>query len=185
MASAGIVDAKSVKGADTVGADRRGYDAGKKVERAQRTHIVVDTLGLLDRRCLVTAASLQATRDGGLAASSTARGWRCRRSALVFGPTGGYAGQAVALGRPVLPDRCSRWCGKPRGSDYEVLAAPRLGGWKRNLSWLMRWRRLDRGLHERLPTDSEAMVKSAMIGFMARCLAPPPGRRPWQPADAP
>ena len=31
MASAGIVDAQSVKGADTVGAHSRGYDAGKKV----------------------------------------------------------------------------------------------------------------------------------------------------------
>ena len=31
MASAGIVDAQSVKGADTVSAHSRGYDAGKKV----------------------------------------------------------------------------------------------------------------------------------------------------------
>jgi transposase len=31
MASAGIVDAQSVKGADTVGRVTRGYDAGKKV----------------------------------------------------------------------------------------------------------------------------------------------------------
>jgi transposase len=31
MASAGIVDAQSVKGADTVGSSTRGYDAGKKV----------------------------------------------------------------------------------------------------------------------------------------------------------
>ena len=31
MASAGIVDAQSIKGADTVGKNSRGYDAGKKV----------------------------------------------------------------------------------------------------------------------------------------------------------
>jgi transposase len=31
MASAAIIDAQSVKGADTVGRDSRGYDAGKKV----------------------------------------------------------------------------------------------------------------------------------------------------------
>lgn len=30
LASAGIVDAQSIKGADTVGAATRGYDAGKK-----------------------------------------------------------------------------------------------------------------------------------------------------------
>lgn len=33
MASAGIVDAQSVKGADTVGANSRGYDAGKDDQR--------------------------------------------------------------------------------------------------------------------------------------------------------
>lgn len=31
MASAGIVDSQSVKGADTVGSGSRGYDAGKKI----------------------------------------------------------------------------------------------------------------------------------------------------------
>ena len=61
MASAGIVDAQSVKGADTVGAHSRGYDAGKKI--TGKRHIVVDTLGLLIV-VLVTAASLQ-DRDGG------------------------------------------------------------------------------------------------------------------------
>jgi transposase len=45
MASAGIVDAQSVKGADTVGRDSRGYDAGKKVNGRKR-HVVFDTIGL-------------------------------------------------------------------------------------------------------------------------------------------
>jgi len=62
MASAGVVDSQSVKGADTVGADSRGYDAGKKINGRKR-HIVVDTLGLLVV-VLVTAASA-ADRDGG------------------------------------------------------------------------------------------------------------------------
>jgi transposase len=46
MASAGTVDAQSVKGADTVRAGSRGFDAGKKVNGPKR-HIVVDTMGLL------------------------------------------------------------------------------------------------------------------------------------------
>ncbi len=46
MASAGIVDSQSVKGADTVGKESRGYDAGKKINGRKR-HIVTDTLGLL------------------------------------------------------------------------------------------------------------------------------------------
>lgn len=69
-----IVDAQSVEGADTVGADSRGYDAGKKTNGCKR-HIVVDTLGLLII-VPVIAASLQ-DRDGG-AGSLTARRWRCR-----------------------------------------------------------------------------------------------------------
>ena len=45
MASAGCVDAQSVKGADTLGAAMRGFDAGKKVN-ARKRHVVVDTMGL-------------------------------------------------------------------------------------------------------------------------------------------
>lgn len=44
--SAGIIDSQSVKGADTVGRDSRGYDAGKKINGRKR-FIVTDTLGLL------------------------------------------------------------------------------------------------------------------------------------------
>jgi hypothetical protein len=42
--SAGIIDSQSVKGADTVGRDSRGYDAGKKINGRKR-FIVTDTLG--------------------------------------------------------------------------------------------------------------------------------------------
>jgi transposase len=62
MASAGIIDSQSVKGADTVGKDSRGYDAGKKTNGRKR-HVVTDTLGLLVM-VIVTAASVQ-DRDGG------------------------------------------------------------------------------------------------------------------------
>ena len=44
-------------------------------------------------------------------------------------------------------------------------------------------RRMSRD-YERLPAHSEAMIKWAMIGLMARRLAPAPGRRPWQPKAA-
>ena len=43
--SVGIIDSQSVKAADTVGRDSRGYDAGKKVNGRKR-FIVTDTLGL-------------------------------------------------------------------------------------------------------------------------------------------
>jgi len=59
--SAGLMDSQSVKGADTVGADSRGYDAGKKINGRKR-FIVTDTLGLL-LVVLVLPASVQ-DRDG-------------------------------------------------------------------------------------------------------------------------
>ena len=59
--SAGLIDSQSVKGADTVGRDSRGYDAGKKINGRKR-FIVTDTLGLL-LVVVVLAASVQ-DRDG-------------------------------------------------------------------------------------------------------------------------
>ena len=85
------MDAQSVKGADTVGAHSRGYDAGKKVNGRKR-HIVVDTLGLLIV-VLVTAASLQ-DRDGGRRILDRAR--MAMPSIALVWADGGYAGKLVA-----------------------------------------------------------------------------------------
>ena len=99
MASAGIVDAQSIKGADTVGKNSRGYDAGKKTNGRKR-HIVVDTLGLLIV-VLVTAANVQ-DRDGARRVLDRAK--------MAMPSTGVRVGrrrlrrQAGRLGRPVLPD---------------------------------------------------------------------------------
>src|ERR671921_478084 len=59
--SAGLIDSQTVKGADTVGADTRGYDAGKKINGRKRL-IVTDTLGLL-LTVVVPSAGMQ-DRDG-------------------------------------------------------------------------------------------------------------------------
>jgi hypothetical protein len=59
--SAGLIDSQSVKGADTVGRNSRGYDAGTKINGRKR-FIVTDTLGLL-LVVVVLAASTQ-DRDG-------------------------------------------------------------------------------------------------------------------------
>ena len=92
MASAGVVDSQPVKGADTVGADSRGYDAERSTSR--KRHIVVDTLGLLVV-VLVTAASA-ADRDGGARVLDRAK-MAMPSLALIFAD-GGYAGRLVALG---------------------------------------------------------------------------------------
>jgi transposase len=176
MASAGIVDAQSVKGADTVGTSTRGYDAGKKVNGRKR-HVVVDTIGLLVV-VLVTAASVQ-DRDGGRLVLDKAR--MAMPSIVLVWADGGYAGRCVEFARRMLRITL-HIVKKPEGQrTFEVL--PRRWVVERTLSWLVRCRRLDRD-YERLPEHAEAMVRWAMIGLMTRRLAPSPGPRPWQSAKA-
>jgi transposase len=122
LASAGIVDAQAVGGADTVGRDSRGYDAGKKVS-GRRRHVVVDTIGLLVA-VLVTAASLQ-DRDGGRLVLARAR--MKMPSIVLVWADGGHAGRCVAFARRLL-----RITGaivtKPEGQTHLRGAAPPLGG---------------------------------------------------------
>jgi len=171
--SAGIIDSQSLRGADTVGRDSRGYDAGKKVQGRKR-HIVTDTLGLL-LVVVVTAASVQ-DRDGGVDALKLAHGWYPRLR-HVFAD-GGYAGRLVVRARRYWK-MTVEIVSKPKDQrGFAVL--PRRWVVERTLSWLMRWRRLVRD-YERLPETHEAFVKWAMIGLMLNRLARPPGRRPWAP----
>ncbi|MGH3503416.1 MAG: IS5 family transposase [Nocardioidaceae bacterium] len=172
MASAGIVDSQSVKGADTVGRGSRGYDAGKKINGRKR-HIVTDTLGLLVV-VLVSSAALQ-DRDGGRLVLARAK--MTMPSIVLIWADGGYAGKLIAFAQyrfRILVDIVKRTDKRP---TFEVL--PRRWVIERTNSWLMRTRRLARD-YERLPEHAEAMVKWTMIGLMSRRLAPAPGPRPWQ-----
>jgi putative transposase len=54
--SAGVVDARSVRGAASVTGSTRGYDAGKKIS-GRKTFGVVDTLGLLIAVVVVAAST--------------------------------------------------------------------------------------------------------------------------------
>jgi transposase len=169
--SAGIVDSQSVKGADTVSKDTRGYDAGKKINGRKR-HIVTDTMGLL-LVVMVTAASVQ-DRDGGrriLKRLHSALASVCH----IFAD-GGYSGRLVAVAK-------SAWgivvevVRKP-ASQIGFAVLPRRWVVERTFSWLLRWRRLVRD-YERLPQTHETFVKWAMVGLMLNRLAPPPGPKPW------
>ncbi len=76
--SAAIIDSQSVRAADTVPKQSRGFDAAKKINGRKR-HLAVDTLGLL-LAIVVTAASVQ-DRDGarplcgGCALAAAASAW--------------------------------------------------------------------------------------------------------------
>jgi transposase len=176
MASAGIVDAQSVKAADTVPAATRGYDAGKKVNGRKR-HIVVDTLGLLIV-VMVTAARVQ-DRDGGRSALDRAK--IVMPSLARVWADGGYAGKLVRFSQTML--RITVEIVKKTEGQHTFEVLPRRWVVERTLSWISRCRRLDHD-YERLPEHAETMVRWAMIGIMVRRLAPTPGRRPWQSTAA-
>ena len=176
MAAAAIVDAQSVKGADTVGAASRGYDAGKKVNGRKR-HIVVDTTGLL-LLVMVTAASVQ-DRDGGARALERLR--FVMPSVATVWADGGYAGRLVGYALKVL--RVVVTIVRKQQGQVGFAVLPRRWVVERTLSWISRCRRLDHD-YERLPEHSEAMIEWAMIGLMVRRLAPSQERQPWQPAAA-
>ncbi|MDD4866096.1 MAG: IS5 family transposase [Mycobacterium sp.] len=172
MASAGCVDAQSVKGADTVGAAVRGFDAGKKVNGRKR-HIVVDTMGLL-LLVVITSAGVQ-DRDGARTLLEKVK--MAMPSLALLWADGGYAGKLVEWAERVahITVEIVR---KPLGiKTFQVL--PRRWVVERTFAWIVKCRRLDHD-YERLPETSEAMIKWAMIGLMVRRLEPAPGRKPWQ-----
>lgn len=161
--TAGIVDAQTIRGADTVGASGRGYDAGKKTNGRKR-HVIVDTVGLL-LVVMVTAASVQ-DRDGGRLVSEKVA--KSHPGLRLIWADGGYAGRFVAWAREklsIIVDIVRKRDGQ-RG--FEVL--PRRWVVERTFAWIMKCRRLAAD-YERRTDHAEAMVTWAMIGLMCRRLA--------------
>ena len=173
LASAGVVDSQSVRGGSTVPEASRGYDAGKRVNGRKR-HVVVDTLGLLIV-VMVTAASVQ-DRDSGVV---LARAKTLMPSLALVWADGAFSKRIQDLA-PRMARIAVQVVTKP-GGQRGFAPLPRRWVVERTLSWITGHRRLASD-YERLPAHAEAMVKWAMIGLMARRLAPTPGRRPWQPA---
>ena len=158
-----MVDAQAVKGADTVGASSRGYDAGKRTNGRKR-HIIVDTAGLL-LMVLVTAASVQ-DRDGGR--SVIDKLMERLPTLRHIWADGGYAGKLVDWAREsfgVTVEIVKKLEGQ-RG--FAVL--PRRWVVERTFSWITKCRRLACD-YERTVAHSEAMVQWAMVGLMVRRLA--------------
>ncbi len=153
--SAAIIDAQSVKGADTVPAASRGYDAGKKVNGRKR-HIVVDTIGLL-LLVMVSTAAVQ-DRDGARPVLDAVR--KAFPTVKLVWADGGYAGKLVDWAKTAARIALEI-VRKPEGQrTFEVL--PRRWVVERTLAWITKCRRLDHD-YERLPATSQAMVKWAMI----------------------
>ena len=177
--SAGIIDSQSVRAADTVSRETRGYDAGKKTNGRKR-FIVTDTLGFL-LMVMVHPANVQ-DRQGAM--SILLRVYHhCPRLSLVFADTG-FAGQLV--------ERCSRILGialliiRKRHGQEGFIVRPRRWVVERTLAWLTSWRRLARD-YERHPATSEAMIRWAAISMTTRRLTRrrPATRQPRRTFDEP
>jgi transposase len=157
--SAGVIDSQSVKGADTVGRDSRGYDAGKKVNGRKR-FIVTDTLGLLVS-VTVLAASWQ-DRDG--AKTALLGVYLSTPIRYVFADQG-FAGRLVDGAKRTLR-MVIEIVRKPAGQrGFEV--HPKRWVVERTLAWLTAHRRLARD-YERDPEVSEEMIRWAAISQMLR-----------------
>jgi len=167
-ASAGLMDSQSVKGADTVGADTRGYDAGKKINGRKR-FIVTDTLGLL-LVVLVLPASVQ-DRDGAKKLLLELRHRqlmsRARRVRHLFAD-GGFAGALVDWARALLKTTIEIVRKPQEQKGFAVI--PKRWAVERTFAWLTGHRRLARD-YERHPATAEAIIRWAAIATMTRRIA--------------
>jgi transposase len=162
-ASAGVVDARSVRGAATVTSSTRGYDAGKKVS-GRKTFGIVDTTGLL-LAVLVVAASVS-DNAGGIAAVERAR-TRSGRLAKIFCDGGFKKAFALACGAHHIS---AEVVNKIHPNRFEVL--PRRWVVERTWSWLMNNRRLQVD-YERNPAVTAGFVWAAHSRLLLRRLTEP------------
>ena len=162
--TAAVIDSQSVRAAETVSKDSRGFDAGKKVAGRKR-HIGVDTIGLL-LTVLITAAGVQ-DRDGAKPLL-----WNLRRafpSVRLAWADSGYAGKLVTWAKTKLRPRLTLQVVK-RTELHKFIVLPRRWVVERTLAWITRSRRTVRD-YERLPAHHETIVYWSMIIIMSRRLA--------------
>jgi transposase len=160
--SAGVIDSQSVKAADTVSRDTRGYDAGKKINGRKR-FIVTDTLGLLVS-VTVLAASWQ-DRDGAKTALLSVYLFTPIR--FVFADQG-FAGRLLDWAARTLSMVIDIVRKPPEQRGFEV--HPKRWVVERTLAWLTAHRRLARD-YERDPEVSEELIRWAAINQMLRRVA--------------
>ena len=160
--SAGVIDSQSVKGADTVGRDSRGYDAGKKINGRKR-FIVTDTLGLLMVVCVMSAAWQD--RDG--AKTTLLSTYLSSPIRYVFADQG-FAGRLVDWAATRL--RMHVEIVRKPAAQQGFVVHPKRWVVERSLAWLTAHPRLARD-YERDPAVSQAFIRWAAINTMIRRLA--------------
>jgi transposase len=161
--TAGIVDARTVRGASTVSAETRGYDAGKKIS-GRKTFGIVDTLGLLI--AVVVVAASVSDNVGGIETVDRARA-RTGRFAKLWCD----AGFKVAFIEHCRSHHVGvEVVNKIHPGRFEVL--PKRWIVERTWSWLMNNRRLQVD-YERDPAVTEGFIWAAHSRLLLRRLTEP------------
>ncbi|MGY3677230.1 transposase [Streptomyces sp. TE33382] len=165
-AVATVIDSQSVRAAETVGKDSRGYDAGKKINGRKR-HLVVDTRGL-PLLVMVTPASLS---DRDAAKELLFRLRLMHPEITIVWADSAYAGKIVTWAKKYLSLTIKTVSRPKDASGFIVL--PRRWVVERTWAWMMHARRHARD-YERLVQHSETLITWAAITLMTRRLTRKP-----------
>jgi transposase len=139
-----IVDAQSVKNSDS--AEKKGYDAGKKVSGIKR-HIAVDTQGLPHAIAVTTAEVTD--RNGALAAIDRCKANLERVESVLV--DGGYTGQPFADG---IMERLQATVQVVKRNELHTFAVlPKRWVVERSFAWLEKCRRLWKNCERKLNTS--------------------------------
>jgi len=163
-ASAGIIDARSVRAASTISKETKGYDAGKKIN-GRKTFGVVDTLGILVAVIVVAASA--SDNVGGMAVVDRIE-QRSKRFSMMWSDSG-------------FKKTFIKYC-KGKNIAVEVVRRIHSGVFEklpkrwiveRTWSWLMNNRRLQVD-YERCPEVAEGFIWAAHSRLLMRRLTDPP-----------
>ncbi len=158
--SAGVVDARSVRGAATVTSPTRGYDAGKKIS-GRKTFGIVDTMGLLI--AVVVMVASVSDNAGGTCVMHKAR-MRSGRLKKIFCDSGF---------KRTFIEQCQKYHISAevvkRIHAHQFEALPRRWVVERTWSWLMNNRRLQID-YERDPQVTEGFIWAAHSRMLLRRL---------------
>ena len=153
-----IVDAQSVKNADSAGA--KGYDAGKKVSGIKR-HIAVDTQGF-PHAIAVTTANVTDRKGALLALSRQAADLKAVKRILA---DGGYIGQPFALAVSELLGAHVEIAKRSALHTFAVM--PQRWIVERSFAWLEKCRRLWKNCERKLNTSLQ-FVHLAFLALILR-----------------
>ncbi|MGW6791605.1 IS5 family transposase [Streptomyces chartreusis] len=161
-----ILDSQSVKAAETVGADTRGFDGGKLINGRKR-HLIVDMRGM-PLSVMVTPAS---PHDSISARDQLFRLSLTHPEVTVAWADSAYGATLTTWAHTVL-DLTLKTVPRRKDRDGFAVLAKR---WRveRTLSWITRARRNVRD-YERLISHSEAHLTWTFITLMTRRLTRPP-----------